>query len=86
LGIQSKPNCLYLSIVVLLVMTVDIEWLSLQLNIKSIEDWYNVSTSQVLQKAGRGFLDYYGKSLINALTTIYPHYQWEVSLYHCYDT
>lgn len=37
------------------------------------EDWYNVTTSDVLENGGAGLLTaYYGTSLMRALAAIYP--------------
>jgi hypothetical protein len=41
------------------------------------EDWYKVTTAEVLEKGGSGMLDHYGGSLIRALAGVYPEYRWQ---------
>lgn len=49
------------------------------LNLKSWEDWYQVSHKDIEEYGGSGLLSgYYHNSSVFALTTIYPEKKWDV--------
>ena len=49
-----------------------------ELQLKSMEDWYNVSTEEVNKLGGSGLLSkYYGGSMFKALAHIYPEHDWK---------
>eukprot|EP01114_Cavostelium_apophysatum_P021760 TRINITY_DN7678_c1_g1_i3.p1 TRINITY_DN7678_c1_g1~~TRINITY_DN7678_c1_g1_i3.p1 ORF type:complete len:362 (-),score=85.74 TRINITY_DN7678_c1_g1_i3:265-1350(-) len=49
-----------------------------RLNIKSFEDWYNVSEADVSQNGGAGLLrSHYNGSHVKALVAIYPEHDWQ---------
>eukprot|EP01114_Cavostelium_apophysatum_P022575 TRINITY_DN8211_c0_g1_i1.p1 TRINITY_DN8211_c0_g1~~TRINITY_DN8211_c0_g1_i1.p1 ORF type:complete len:678 (+),score=129.47 TRINITY_DN8211_c0_g1_i1:83-2116(+) len=54
-----------------------IEWLEKELNIKQLDDWYNVHVSEVVKKGGSGLLGKYEGSLHKALLSIYPDFPWK---------
>ncbi len=45
-----------------------------QLNLKSYEDWYSVTTKQVRTLGKAGILNRYNGSLSKLLSTVYPEY------------
>jgi len=47
-----------------------------KLNIQSLNDWYNISTTQVKKYGGAGLFSQYG-SFTNALKAIYPNHIWK---------
>lgn len=48
-----------------------------KLHIKSLEDWYNISQSDIIKNGGSGILmKFYGGSPLRALKAIYPDYNW----------
>src|SRR5262245_37876123 len=52
-------------------------WLAKQLGITHWEQWYDVNTSQILRKGGRGLLDYhYQRSPAALLQGVYPQHPW----------
>ncbi len=54
------------------------DWIATQLNIKTFEDWYNVTTGDIHAKGGAVLLHhFYGGSLFKALEELYPHYKWK---------
>eukprot|EP01027_Heterolobosea_sp_BB2_P000282 GEZU01000413.1.p1 GENE.GEZU01000413.1~~GEZU01000413.1.p1 ORF type:complete len:468 (+),score=89.89 GEZU01000413.1:405-1808(+) len=53
--------------------------LGTKLDIKHLDDWYIVSTKDVLQNGGGRLLNIYGGSLVQALQTIYPEHSWHIS-------
>jgi hypothetical protein len=49
-----------------------------QLELKSMEDWYKVTPTQIRKLIGGGlFRNYFGDSLIQALKKVYPDFQWQ---------
>lgn len=58
-----------------------IEWLSSQLNILKLEDWYRVTYNMIIENSGRGLLHHYNNSIIKMLQSIYPHYDWKPWLF-----
>ncbi len=54
------------------------DWVSSQLKIQSLEDWYNIRVSDIQAFSGGSLLNnYYGGSLIKALQNLYPNYKWQ---------
>jgi len=54
------------------------EWLTSELKIKSMEDWYTITKEDVLKKEGAGgVLVYHRHSLVQALKDLYPNYPWQ---------
>lgn len=53
-----------------------LNWLSEKLNIKSKEDWYNVSSKDFIDNRGNTLLIYYGNSHIKLLMSVYNDYNW----------
>lgn len=51
-------------------------WLGEILGYKKDEDWYRVSSNDVVNNCGRGFLDYYKGSIRCALTECKPDFDW----------
>src|SRR5262249_45690956 len=50
-----------------------------ELGYKNWEDWYNVSSKEIIQKGGIGILNYYyNGSPSKALATVYPEYPWKL--------
>ena len=53
------------------------DWAGKELKVEKIEDWYQVKISQVAKLVGKTFLfEIYHESLILALRSIYPEYDW----------
>lgn len=50
-----------------------IDWLSVQLSIKSLEDWYRVSVSQLNKKIAIENISF----LSHLLRTVYPQHEWD---------
>jgi len=46
------------------------------LNFKSFEDWYNVTKRDINKYGGSGILSNYNNSLVNALLSVYPDFDW----------
>jgi hypothetical protein len=44
------------------------------LNLKTMDDWYYVKKSQVIQHGGQGILDHYGSSLSKGVSYIIPFF------------
>lgn len=54
-------------------------WLTLQLGISNLEEWYDVTHIQLLEFGGNSVLQsHYNSSLADALLEIYPEHQWDV--------
>jgi len=54
-----------------------LNWLELQLNISSKEQWYGVTIRDVRDRGGRGLLAKYDDSLQKALICIFPSWNWK---------
>ena len=58
-------------------------WLETELQIKKMEDWYEVKKSQITEKQGSFLLNrIYDGSLYKALKYIYPQIQWSFWYFH----
>ena len=54
------------------------DFLSKELGIQKLEDWYRIDPSQLIEKGGSSMLkEYFGGSLPKALKLIYPEFEWE---------
>jgi hypothetical protein len=52
---------------------------SQRLNLKSPEDWYNVSRKDLRRVGGHFIVDnYFNGSIARALIHLYPNYEWEI--------
>jgi hypothetical protein len=54
-----------------------VDWISKELRISSLEDWYRVSQTQIEKIAPLSSL-FYSKGLSMILTEVYPDYQWDL--------
>src|SRR4051812_40393161 len=52
------------------------DWLTEELNIKQKSDWYRVGEETFNDYGGQGLLLQYGSSTGDALSNIYPDYDW----------
>jgi hypothetical protein len=48
--------------------------LAKKLNITAFEEWYRVSSKDVIENGGRGLFKHYGFSIPKMLTTVYKEY------------
>eukprot|EP01114_Cavostelium_apophysatum_P016027 TRINITY_DN4492_c0_g1_i1.p1 TRINITY_DN4492_c0_g1~~TRINITY_DN4492_c0_g1_i1.p1 ORF type:complete len:534 (-),score=111.87 TRINITY_DN4492_c0_g1_i1:429-2030(-) len=48
------------------------------LNIKRVEDWYQVRRTDIEEQGGRGLLQLHKGSYINAISSLFPHHQWKI--------
>ena len=48
-------------------------WLAGELNIKTMEDWNNVTNGQVIERGGKVLLSIYNNNLAECLKAVYPH-------------
>ncbi len=53
------------------------DWLSQELDIAKLDDWYSVSLHQLIQFSGTSPFSRYG-GLFNVLKEVYPDYNWNV--------
>lgn len=49
----------------------EVETIAEALQIETMQGWYSVQQTEVLEKGGRGLLHIYGNSLIKALESVY---------------
>lgn len=55
-----------------------LDFVTKQLNVQTMEDWYNVSGRDVMKiRGGATFLSLYQGSLLLALKSVYPEHKWE---------
>eukprot|EP01121_Diplochlamys_sp_Union-15-3_P001783 TRINITY_DN11551_c0_g1_i1.p1 TRINITY_DN11551_c0_g1~~TRINITY_DN11551_c0_g1_i1.p1 ORF type:complete len:459 (+),score=59.77 TRINITY_DN11551_c0_g1_i1:87-1463(+) len=55
------------------------DWLGVTLGYTQFEDWYNLNAEQVVRHGGKRLLYYYyNGSVVEALLSIYPQYQWKM--------
>jgi len=52
-------------------------YLTKELNIKDMEDWYDVKEETIRAKGGNSFMTNYKNSLAKALMTVYPEHNWQ---------
>lgn len=55
-----------------------LDWFANKWDIKHYEDWYNVKSTDFVQKGGWGFMSGYHHSFTKTLTTIYPEHPWHL--------
>ena len=55
------------------------EWLGNELEIRELDEWSQVSISDVTQNSGETLLNFYGGSLYNALSACFPQHNWQES-------
>lgn len=48
-----------------------------EFNIASLDGWYRIKASEVMEKGGSGLLQGHGGSLISALRKAYPEHEWQ---------
>jgi hypothetical protein len=48
--------------------------MALKMDVKSVDDWYSVTRSKVIQHGGAGLLKHYNGSVAKMLQTVYPEY------------
>jgi hypothetical protein len=49
-----------------------LNWLSEIIRIKKIEEWYSIRTIDIRENGGYGLLQYYGHSLTNIFSSLFP--------------
>ena len=52
-------------------------WLSAQLNIKTMSDWYNVTITDITLNGGKGIMKKFN-SVKELLEIVYPNYKWDL--------
>ena len=57
-----------------------IESIAKKLNIKKLDDWYNVKYLDIVKYGGRGVIRYYNGDKLAMLKAIYPEHDWDRSL------
>ena len=57
-----------------------VEWLSKQLSIRKLEDWYKLPISQINRQ-----FQFETKDLVSALQTVHPHHHWDVAKFQGHD-
>jgi hypothetical protein len=51
-----------------------LEKIAVRLKVKTLDDWYGVTSIAIANEGGRGLLRIYGGSIINMLRVLYPEY------------
>ncbi len=54
-----------------------LDWLTGELGITNIDEWYNVAREEVIKRGGGGLIKFYGGFLSNALVSVYPERNWQ---------
>lgn len=54
-----------------------LDWVFTMENMKSLEDWYNMSKKRLIELHGSSLLAVYDRSLYKALCRVYPNHQWD---------
>jgi hypothetical protein len=52
------------------------------LGLKSAEDWYRISATQIDNLGGRSLLLHYKSNMYLALKTVYPDHEWDSVRFH----
>jgi hypothetical protein len=52
------------------------EWLKINLNIKTMEDWYNVTEDDFIRYEGLSVIRYYHHGIKDLVKDLYPEYEW----------
>lgn len=55
-----------------------LQWFSDQRNMKRKEDWYNITTRDLLVNGGDGILVQYNNSISSMLTEVFPDHKWQI--------
>jgi hypothetical protein len=58
-----------------------LEFIEKEFNFKSLEDWYKLKASELIERGGRGLLSRYNDSLFYLLSANYPEYDWKPWLF-----
>src|SRR5690242_7762685 len=53
-----------------------LDWLGDQLGYKSMDDWYNLSSKDIIRYGGQWMLQYYNNSPSKVLQSIYSDHRW----------
>lgn len=53
------------------------DWLAQKLNIRQMEDWYQITTEEIVANGGRVLLLNYGNSIVKLLQAVYSEYSWK---------
>jgi hypothetical protein len=53
------------------------DWASVQLGVKSMEDWERITIDQISKVGGRTMLHYHNNSLATCLADLYPSHPWK---------
>jgi hypothetical protein len=59
-----------------------LKWIAKNLNIQTLEDWYKISSIDIVNNKGRGLINYYKGSFFKLLKTVYPDYNWKPWLFN----
>jgi hypothetical protein len=54
-------------------------WLSDQLGLKTLDDWYQVTVKKIRDRGGSKMLEKYGNSPYKFIMSVYPHHEWKES-------
>lgn len=57
------------------------DFAAIQLNIKTLSEWYKIPKSEIERLGGSGLLDHFGGYLFFALTSAYPEHQWKAWMF-----
>jgi len=52
------------------------DWLFQKLQLKKLDDWYNINDFDIIENGGKDILQRYGSSF-NLLLAMYPNHQWK---------
>lgn len=53
-----------------------LNWLSRELGINTMEDWYNVTYNDIYEYGGNNLLQFYSNSHIDLIMSSFPNYKW----------
>jgi len=54
------------------------DWLWKEFGYVSFEDWYKITTEDVEMHGGSALVNMYNGSVVNALLSLYPEYDWKI--------
>src|SRR5690242_12508094 len=52
------------------------DWLGQRMGVKSLEDWYEVSSNELEKNGGSGLLNMYGRFPAQWIHSLYPEHPW----------
>jgi hypothetical protein len=55
-----------------------VEWLWNKLELKDMEDWYNIKKEDIDELGGNNFFEYFGNSVRRMVCSCYPQIEWQV--------